>query len=1219
MEDNNNPDLKGKKKETHKEFKLSSLSVDNRITVFVLTAIIFIAGVFSYTSMPKENFPEVVTPEIYVGAPYPGNSPLDIEKLITRPLEKEINTITGIDEINSTSQQGYSSIQVKFNFDVEPTEALRKVKDKVDIAKADPDFPKDLPADPNIFEMNFSELIPIMNINLSGDFSLDQLKEFGEYLEDKIENVPQINKVDIRGIQDKEVKIKVDLPKMESLNISFNDIGQAIQQENVTISGGDLLVDNFRRTIRVVGEYSNMQQIENTIIKQEKQNIVYLRDIADIEFDEEDKESFARQYQKPVVMLDVIKRAGENLLESSDEIQRIIEEAKENVFPENLKISITSDQSDQTRTQVSELENSIIFGVILVVGVLMFFLGFRNAAFVGIAIPLSMFLSFFILSAMGVTLNVMVLFSLVLALGMLVDNGIVVVENIYRLMDEGMKPLQAAKNGVGEVALPIIASTATTLAAFLPLALWPGQMGAFMKYLPMTLMIVLSSSLFVALVINPVLTSVFMKVGEEQIDKKKFLRRSFILIVFGVVVAGLSYMGMHMIIVMLSIMTLLSGLLAALIIYLAIKKLRKRYVNKLLITSLIAFIVFLFGLGGQKALTVLGNLSTTAGVLGYLYYYLFAPGTKTFQTKVIPALENRYRNFLRFALGKRPRTFFIGTIGMLVLALVLIIVLPPKTEFFPANEPQYVNVFIEMPIGTDIEATNEVTKDIEETVIKIVSQDKFLDTNPETGEQKNFMVESVIGQVGEGTSDPAQGVSLGNTPHKARITVQFVKYQDRRGISSGEVLKEIRDGISDYPGVQISVAKNENGPPQGAPISIELSGDDYYQLMAEAEGIKAYINEGNIGGIENLKLDVEQGKPEMPIVIDREKARRFNVSTYQVGDAMRTALFGKEVSRYKEGEDDYPINIRLNDEYRYDADALLNQRITFRDQASGKIQQVPISAIATAEKSSTFSAVKRTDLTRIITITSNVLQEKGYNANEVVANIKKRLESYEMPEGVSLKFSGQQEEQAKEMSFLGGALMIAVFLIFLIMVSQFNSASSPFIILVSIIFSLTGVLLGLVIFRMEFIIIMTMIGIISLAGIVVNNAIVLIDYTNLTMKRKREELGLGEEDRLSLEDIMDCIIESGRTRLRPVLLTAITTILGLLPLAVGLNIDFNGLFTNLDPNIYIGGDNVIFWGPMSWAIIFGLTFATFLTLVIVPVMYYLLSRVKARFNIKATN
>ncbi len=451
-----------------KKFSLSSWAVGNRTTVLVIMAIIIFAGISAFNGMPREAFPEVVMPQIYVGTPYPGNSPLDIEKLITRPLEKEINTISGVDKITSTSIQGYATIIVDFSFDISPTEALRKVKDKVDIVKSSPDFPKDLPADPNIFEMNFSELMPVMNVNLSGDFSMEMLEDYAKVLEEKMEDLPQISKVDIRGIQEKEVKILVDLKKMEPLELSLRDVENAIGSENITISGGDILVDGFRRNIRAIGEFASTDEIENVIVKREKGNIVYLRDIAQVKFEGKDRESYAREFSQPVVMLDVIKRAGENLIEASDEINAIIEELKETTFPESLNISITSDMSEKTRRQVDELLNSIIFGVLLVVGVLLFFLGLRNALFVGIAIPLSMFMAFIWLNAAGVTLNMMVLFSLVLALGMLVDNGIVIVENIYRLMDEGYSPLQAARYGAGEVAWPIIASTATTLAAFVP-------------------------------------------------------------------------------------------------------------------------------------------------------------------------------------------------------------------------------------------------------------------------------------------------------------------------------------------------------------------------------------------------------------------------------------------------------------------------------------------------------------------------------------------------------------------------------------------------------------------------------------------------------------------------------------------------------------------------------------------------------------------------------
>ena len=1135
-----------------KEFKLSTWSINNKMTVFVIIGMIFLAGIFSYQSMPRESFPEIVVPQIYVATPYPGNSALDIEKLITRPLEKEINGISGVEEIISTSIEGFSTIQVEFDFSVTPTEALRKVKDKVDAAKSDKDFPTDLPADPNVQEMNFAELIPIMNINLSGDFSMDQLKEYGEYLEDEIEKVAEISKVDIRGIQDKEIEISVDLYKMEISKISFNDIAMAIQNENMTVSGGDLLENGIRRNVRIIGEFKSAKEIEDIIVKQENDDIVYLRDIANVSFREQEKQSYAREFSQPVVMLDVTKRGGENLINASEQIDKIIAEAQEDYFPSNLYISKTNDQTNDTKTMVADLENSIILGIILVVVVLLFFLGIRNALFVGIAIPLSMFISFIILNALGVTLNTMVLFSLVIALGMLVDNGIVVVENVYRLLDEGYSNIDAAKYGVGEVAMPIIASTATTLAAFLPIAFWPGMMGEFMRYLPITLIIVLSSSLFVALIINPMLTSVYMKIKENEVNFKKILIYSSIIFAIGVVfiIAGLSTQS-----------------------------------------------------GGLNAL---GLLLVLAGLLRVINTKLLTPGTEWFQNIFLPRLENFYGRTLQNVLqGRRPGYYFVATFGLLIFAIMLFGAFPPKVLFFPETPPKQVYVYLEYPIGTDIAQTNKLSVEVENRI-----QD-YLKKYEVNGE--NNLITSVIGQVGEGTSDPNQGQQGGTTPNKARITVDFVKFMDRGGIATDDVLIEIRNLLHDFPGVNITVDRPADGPPAGAPINIEVAGDDYEQLLETADNLRQYINNSNIIGIEDLKLDVEQGKPEMPIIIDRQKARRLNISTGQIGDALRTSLFGKEVSTFKDGEDDYPINIRLMDKYRYNKDLLVNQKITFRNQSSGKIVQVPISSVAHAETSSTFSAVKRKDMNRVITIFSNVLE--NYNPTDVNDQIKNALKSYHLPKSISVSFTGEQESQAEEMAFLSKALSIAVFLIFLILVGQFNSTSTPVIISLSVLLSLIGVLFGLIIFRMEFIIMMTMIGIISLAGIVVNNAIVLIDYTNLIMIRKRLEQGL-EEGTLTKELIYESIVEGGRTRLRPVLLTAITTILGLLPLAIGININFMTLFTEFDPQFYIGGENVVFWGPMSWTIIFGLTFATFLTLIIVPIMYSMLNNLKFRLNRK---
>lgn len=1136
-----------------REFGLTTWSIQNRTTVFVLIAIITFSGIYSYLTVPKESFPDVVVPEVYIGTAYPGNSPVNMEKLITRPLEKEINTITGIDEITSTSVQGYSAVDVKFDFSVEPSEALRKVKDAVDKVKADPDFPDDLPAEPNVFELNFSELLPVMNVNLSGDYDLDDLKRYAEYLEDEIEELPEISKVDIRGVMDKEVEIIVDNLRAEAMQVSFNDISGAIAQENITISGGDLLVDNARRTVQVVGDFTSMEEIAGVIIKSEKGAPVYLRDVAEVRFVEKEKESYAREYGNPVVTLDVIKRAGENLIAASNGINAIIEEAQEDMLPRNLNVSITNDQSDQVRTQVDELQNSIIFGVLLVVGVLLFFLGLRNALFVGVAIPLSMFMAFMVLNAFGVTFNVMVLFSLVLALGMLVDNGIVVVENVYRLMDEGMPPLKAARFGVGEVAWPIIASTATTLAAFLPLAVWPGLIGEFMKYLPITLIVVLSSSLFVALVINPVLTSIFMKVGEERVNR----RRTWL--VFGVLA--------------------LIGL------------------------------AFLF-LGA----TGMGNVLLIAGTLTLLNTYLLYPATLLFQNRFLPWLERAYEGFLRYALaGWKPWVFFFGTAMLFVVSIVLLGAFPPKVEFFPSNEPQFLNVFITKPIGTDLEETNRVAKDIEAIIFDFVEEDRWKRPHPETGELESFMVNSIIGQVGNGTSDPNEGPDLGNTPHKARISINFVKFQERRGLSTKEMLSELRDRLRGYPDAEVIVTKNSDGPPQGAPINIEVRGEDYDQVLATATSLRKYLRDRDFKGVEELKIDVDKRKPELPITIDREKARRYGLSTQNIGYTIRTALFGREVSTYKDGEDDYPVNIRFPKEVRNNVDALMNQKIIFRSASDGQIKEVPISAVARADRSTTFSSVKRKDLDRVVTISSNVLE--GANANQIVAEMKVALEKeFTAPSGVDFDFTGQQEEQEKELAFLSRALFIALFLIILIIVTQFNSITTPFIIGFSVFFSLIGVLLGLVIFQMDFVIIMTMIGIISLAGVVVNNAIVLIDYTDLIRSRKREALDVSQS--LPFPEVVESIVLGGKTRLRPVLLTAITTVLGLLPLAIGFNIDFVTLVTEYNPRIYFGGDNNVFWKPMSWAIIYGLTFATFLTLVIVPVMYWWINRMVYKYGKK---
>jgi len=1142
-------------KNTYKEFSISSWAIDNKMTVYVITAIILLSGLFAYYSMPREAFPEIIETKIYVSSVNPGNAAEDVEKFITEPLEEEFNDIAGIKEITSTTLQDYSIIIVEFEEDIDVNVAKTKVKDKVDLVKAETTWPtldNGAKVEPNIFDLNISEEQPILNINLTGDFQVQQLKDYAEHLQDKIELLPQIKEATIRGAEEQEVEVAVDIYKMTASKVSFDNIINAIRSENNTISAGNVITDGLRKNIRVLGEIQDPKELNNIVVKRDGGNI-FLKDIATVRFKEKDPTTFAREYGQPVVMLDVKKRAGKNMIEAVESIKKIVAEEEANYYPESLHISLTNDQSIKTANQVDDLVNNIIFGVILVVVVLMFFLGFRNALFVGFAIPLSMFMSLTILSSLGFTLNTMVLFGLVMGLGMLVDNGIVVVENVYSLMDQGMPRIKAAKQGLGEIAWPIIASTATTLAAFFPLGLWPGTIGKFMIYFPITLSVVLSSSLFVALIINSMLTSRFMKTEEEDMSKKSLIRNSLILSIIGVIM-------------------LIVG--------------------------------FVIDSGGFRGI---GNLLLLLAIMLWAYKYFLAGAVRYFQFESLRKLENTYERFLKYALrGKKAYAFFFGTVIMLFLSFVLVGIAQPNVLFFPENQPNQIITYIEYPEGTAIEKTNQLTKQIEQRIFDAIK--KY-----EDADGYNFMVESAISQVGQGAGNPqTDGGQSNEMPHKGKVTLSMRDFKLRRGVKSSTVLSEVREAVKGFPGASVIVEKDAAGPPVGYPINIEISGEDYEEMLLAAENMRTYIEGLGIGGIEELKLDVNKSKAELGVTVSREKAGQLGISTVAVGQTLRRSVYGEEASTYKEGDDDYEINVRFNEDYRYDENALFNQPVTFRNN-QGQIIQVPISALVDKKSSSAFSAIKRKDLKRVITLYSNVLTEQGFNATEIVGQLKNELAGYDLPNGISYSFTGEQEEQADNMSFLLMALGIAMGSILLILVAQFNSLSKPVIILMAVVLSLVGVFLGLIIFQMDFVILMTMMGIISLAGIVVNNAIVLIDYTQILIDRKKEELGVEDDDYLTKEEYFKLTVAGGKSRLRPVLLTAITTVLGLIPLAVGLNIDFFGLFTDYDPAIYIGGDNVIFWGPLAWTVIFGLVFATFLTLVIVPVMFYLTNRAKVKF------
>lgn len=1131
-----------------KEFALSSWAINNKTTIYVMMAIILFMGLSAYYTMPRESFPEIKETKIYISSVYPGNTSEDVEKLITDPLEEELQNLSGVVKITSTSQEDYSIITIEFEETLTVEEAKTKVKDKVDGIKSGEDWPtfNGAKIEPNVFDLNMAEEMPIVNINISGDYPVEKLKEYAEFLEDKIELLPEIKQADIRGAQEKEIEVAVDIYKMTAAKVSFDDVINAISRGNSTVSAGNLVANGQRRTIRIIGEIEQAAELNDFVVKNEN-GAVYLKEIASISFREKEKTTFAREFGKPVVMLDVKKLSGKNMVAAVEKINLILDDARKGSLPTDLTITTSNDQSSKTIGQVDDLVNNIIFGIILVVGVLMFFLGFRNALFVGFAIPMSMFMSFMILQLLGFTMNTMVLFALVMGLGMLVDNGIVVVENVLRLMEEeGMSRLKAAKQGIGEIAGPIIISTATTVAAFIPLGMWPGVMGEFMIYFPMTLSIVLGSSLFVALFINSMLTSVFMKIDEKEMSRKLIIRLSSILLIVGIIAILLGGKGM-------------------------------------------------------------GTLLIFFGFMLWIYKYLLLKMATYFQNNTLVWLEKTYKNFLIYALsGKKPYLFVFGTIVLLFFSFILVGIAQPKVEFFPDNEPNQVFVYIEYPQGTAIEKTNEITKDIEQKVYQVI--DNYKD---EKG--YNYLIESAVSQVGEGAGNPeTDGGSNAEMPHKGKITISLRESKFRRGKNSKEFQEEVRAALGGYAGVSVSVEKDAAGPPAGYPINIEIKGKNYDELILTAENLRNTINAMNIEGIEGLKIDVNKGKPTTEVVVDRKKAGELGISVGQVGNQLRRALFGEKASVYKKEGEDYDVYVRFNENDKYNTNALFNQRIIFRDPANGQIKDVPVSALVTRKNTSSFSAIKHRDLERVVTLYSSVTT--GFNANEIVNTLKTQLANYETPKNVDFAFTGMMEEQEKNMLFLMSALFGGLGLIMLLLVYQFNSVSKPSIIMMAIFLSFIGVLFGLVIFNMTFVIIMTMVGIISLAGIVVNNGVVLLDYIELLVQRKKEELKLNKKQKLPANYLFDVIVTGSSTRLRPVLLTAITTVFGLVPLAIGLNIDFFSLFSNWDPKIYMGGDNVIFWGPLAWTVIFGLTFATFLTLIIVPVSYFIVEKLKLRIK-----
>lgn len=1087
-------------KDLDKEFKPSSWAIENKTAVYVMVFLITILGLVSYNTLPKENYPDIAQSKVFITTTYAGQSPQNIEVLVTRQIEKKLKSLKGLKKVTSNSYQNVSIITCEFNGNIQIKDAKIDVKEAVD--KAKPDLPQN---DNNLKESTISDInvadLPILYVNISGDYDLKKLKEYADNLKDDIESMKEISKVDEVGALKPEIQVNVDLNKMTAAQVSYTDIINAIGYENIITSAGDYKIDGVQRSIDIKQDFKNAGEVAAMVIRNPKGQAIYLRDIADVKDSFHEQESYARLKNtnnnefKNVITLAVSKRAGENLIEASNKINDLIQLKKRTDFPKGLDIIVTGDQSEKTRTTINDLVNTIIIGFILVTIILMFFMGTTNALFVALSVPLSCFIAFLVMPVIGFTLNMIVLFSFLLALGIVVDDAIVVIENTHRIFRNGEVPIkQAAKTAAGEVFLPVFSGTMTTLAPFIPLAFWNSLIGKFMFFLPITLIITLLASLVVAYIINPVFAVDFMRPHHEgEHDNPKFDRS---------VKRALMFLGV-----------------AAIIGYL---------IN--------------FGVG---------NFVVLAAILYLLNHFVLLQVIDKFQKNAWPRFQAWYARWIERAV-QRPWTVLFGTIGLFFLSIAFTIIRSPKVEFFPQADPNFVYVYITLPTGTDQSYTNEVTKKLEQRVAKVVEPDKDI-------------VSSIISNVTVSVTDP-QDEDQGNYPNKAKITVAFVEYGKRHGKDTKEILARIRNAVTGVPGAKITVDQEGGGPPTQKDISIELACENLDTLVKTSDRLKNYLAKQGIEGIENLQADVQNDKPEVIFDIDRERANREGINSGQISQALFTTIYGYKAADFRNTrEDNYEINVRAKEDQRNNIDAIKNLKITYRDLATGgAIRQVPISAFTDVRFTNTFSNIKHKQQRRVLTLSSNVI--KPYNANEVNANIQRAINNFKKPDSVNIKMGGGQEDQQEAMNFLLGALGASFGIILIILMVQFNSIGKTVIILSEILFSIIGVFLGVSIFGMTITIVMTGVGIIALAGVVVRNGILLVEFTDLLMEQGAT--------------IHDAVVEAGRTRMTPVVLTATAAILGLIPLAVGFNIDFVGLFTEFKPHIHFGGDNVAFWGAV---------------------------------------
>ncbi len=1248
--------------------KLTELSLQNRTAIVVLTILLTIGGIISYTTIPKESNPTIEIPLFIITTIYPGIGPSDMESQVTQPLERELQGIAGIDEIRSVTTEGFSSIIVEFDLNTPLIEASQRVRERVDLARSK--LPADA-QDPIITEFDFDDF-PIMSINLSADYSLHRLTEIAERLKDELETAGGVREVDLVGGIEREVQVNVDLQSLNAYNVSFGQIIGAIQGQNITIPGGTIDVDRLSYLLRVSGEFSDPNEIENLIVfvpsggngENPSRGAVYIRDLADILFGFKDRDSYSRLTilkeknnngdlvpipaerlnAQQVVSLQIKKRPGANILETA---ANVVDALESYPLPPGTQVVITGDASEDVGSLIKDLENSIIMGMLLVVLVLVFFLGIRNALLVAAAVPLSIFMGFIIFQLLGQTVNFVILFSLIIALGLLVDNAIVMVENIYRWREKGYERFDASRHAGDEIGYALLACTATLVAAFVPLLFWPGIIGQFMGYLPQTLIIVLVCSLFAALVLYPTLTAYLVRLENEPKPNRTPVTRGIALggfIIVALMIGLANPITLAVLVLVVAFFTITyrlfvkpfglyfrNSLLPAFIEKyksFLLWMLERDYTVKYAYLRNTASLVLLSGgvllliLGGivsilsrasGAVLLIPGGIALLLGLIlilihtheaifrgGKISFYaglavgalimisLFLAGlggaeidsSTVFALMILPVIIIVF-GFLGMLLRKNNKPIIITDNRALLLNIVfggligivfMMTIAPPGVEFFPEVDPRQLIVSIEGPVGMNVDATNNVAQTVYERMREVIEEFPAVQAG----------IENILVNVGI-SMDPFSGGA--GTPENATININMVDFGDRAE-SSSITLTRLRDRLRDIPDMRIRIDKQDFGPPTGPPVNIEISGEGFDQIVQITRDITEMLRDasetGIIPGLVDVRNNIGGGLPEHRILINQENANRYGLSIRDVAQTIRAAYAGIEAGKFRDGEDEYEIIVRLREEDRENLESL--KRLTINNMGN----QIPLVSVADFEDGDGLGSITRLNLRRTAEVEAQAAP--GFSGPQVLAQVQAYLAVYraDLPLGYEMKYTGEAEEQDESFAFLSVALGLGFALIFFVLLIKFNNISSPLIVVIAVGLSLTGVLLGLVVTRTNFGL-MTFIGIISLAGIVCINNIVLLDYIKQLLEKGYSKT--------------NAIVEGGAIRLRPVLLTALTTILGLVPLTFGINFDFVGLLSSFDPNFQLGSENTAFWGPMGTAIISGLIFATFLTLVVVPVIY----------------